>query len=105
MRLLIALTVFAAFLLTSCTSERKVMDSWINNTKRDLVLKWGPPARTASDANGGEIYIYESRSMVYNVVRYNHRMFYINSDDKIYFWRTESGPVPAQQLNVNLYIR
>lgn len=81
------------------------MDSWIDNSKQDLVLKWGPPARVASDANGGEIYIYESTSMVYNVVRYNHRMFYINSDNKIYSWRTASGPVPAQQINVNLYVR
>lgn len=102
---LVFMAAFAALVFVSCTSQKKVMDSWINNTKRDLVLKWGPPARVASDANGGEIYIYESRSMVYNVVRYNLRMFYINSDDKIYSWRTESGPIPAQQLNVNLYIR
>jgi hypothetical protein len=99
------LIIGIAVLLASCTSQRKIMDTWIGSTKHDLVLKWGPPARVASDGSTGEIYIYENMSMLYNTVRYNHRMFYINSDDKIYSWRTASGPVPAQQMNVNLYIR
>ena len=38
MRLLI-IAVLTALVLVSCTSQKKVMDSWINNTKQDLVLK------------------------------------------------------------------
>jgi len=102
MRLLIIIAVIVSF--SSCTSTKKTMDGWIGSTKQNLVLTWGPPTRIASDANDGEIYIYESTFMMYNVVRYNHRMFYINSDSKIYSWRTASGPVPAQQMNINLYI-
>ena len=97
--------ILISVIIISCVSQKKAMNAWIGQTKQGLVLTMGPPARTASDANNGEIYIYESRSMVYNVVRYNYAMFYINKDDKIYSWRTESGPIPAQQMNVNLYIK
>ncbi len=101
---LFTIFILTSLFLSSCVSTKKVMDSYIGATKQDLVRQMGPPARIASDANSGEIYIYESMSMMYNVVRYNHKMFYINSDNTIYSWRTASGPVPAQQVNVNLYV-
>ena len=96
--------ILTTLFLSSCVSQRKIMDSYIGGTKQGLVRQLGPPARIASDANSGEIYIYESMSMMFNVVRYNHKMFYINSENTIYSWRTASGPVPAQQIDVNLYI-
>jgi uncharacterized protein YcfL len=97
--------IITILLLAGCVSNKKMMDSWMNNSKHDLVLKWGPPTRVASDGSSGEIYIYEKRYYIYNVLRYDFKMFYINSSSVIYSWRTESGPVPAEQLNVNLYIR
>ena len=98
------ITILAlCWLLISCQSEKKLMTSWVGHTKQDLVLKWGPPTRVASDQNNGEIYIYETQSMAYNTVRYNHRMFYINNSGRVYYWRTQSGPIPAQQIN--LYIK
>ena len=81
------------------------MDSWIGNTGHSVIMKWGPPARTSPDGNGGEIYIYETQTVLYNTLRFNHKMFYVNKEGIIYSWRTASGPVPAQQLNINLYIR
>ena len=105
MKLTIILIIVSLSLI-SCISTKKLMNSWVGDSKQNLVLKWGPPTRIASDANNGEIYIYERQYMAYGgVVRYDHKMFYIHSDDKIYFWRTESGPIPAQQMNVNLYVR
>jgi len=90
-------------ILLSCASEKKLMTSWLGNSKKNLVLKWGPPKRIASDGGNGEIYIYETNSMFYNTVRYNHRMFYVDKGGKIYSWRTATGPVPARQIN--LYIK
>jgi len=75
----------------------------MGNSKQSLVLSWGPPVRIASDGSTGEIYIYENSTVIYNTVRYNNSMFYIDKGGDIYFWRTESGPVPARQIN--LYIR
>ena len=97
--------IITAIVITSCVSQRKSMDSWIGATAQDLILKWGPPARTTSDGGSGQIYIFERQYYLYNTMRYDHKMFYADSNSRIYSWRTASGPVPAQQLNINLYIR
>jgi hypothetical protein len=103
MRAFILCCVIALY-ISSCASQQKVMTSYMGASKQTIVMNFGPPARIASDANNGEIYIYERAYMMYNVVRYEHKMIYINSDNKAYYWRIESGPVPAQQMNVNMYL-
>ena len=92
--------------LLGCTSTSDVMQSWVGNTQHDLILKWGPPTRTASDGADGIILIYEYTSsgqipgQAYvgagGVVFYTApqstqrtatRMFYVNSAGVIYSWR------------------
>jgi hypothetical protein len=91
----------------ACSSTKKLMDSWVGDTKQNLILKWGPPERTATDGGTGEILVYSKQK--YNAITeatmYFIYMFYANSDDKIYHWRTESGTVPPQNINMRLYIR
>ena len=101
MKLLIL--IFIVALLTSCTSTKKTMNSWIGYTKQDLVLKWGQPARKESDENGGQIYVYETEYQSYATSMYVHKFFYIDSDGKIYHWRTQRGGLPAQQMNISVY--
>ena len=115
MKAILFLTVCALTVLTSCkttsfaTKEKEAMDSWMGSQKSALILSWGPPTRTESDGNGGEILVYDkainlgqTAGTVYNngyggvnytsptsntVVRM--RMFYVDSTGKIYHWRAE----------------
>ena len=79
----------------------------MGDTKQDLILKWGPPERTASDGGTGEILVYSKQK--YNPyassTMYYIYMFHTDVAGKIYYWRTESGAVPPQNINMNLYIR
>ena len=83
------------------------MDSWVGDSKQNLILKWGPPVRLASDGGTGEILVYSKQryNSIAQVTMYYIYMFYVNDSDKIYYWRTESGTVPPQQINMNLYIK
>jgi hypothetical protein len=98
--------ILLALILASCSSEKKMMDSWLGDTKQDLILKWGPPERTASDGGGGEVLVYSNQ--VYNPYTrntiYQCRMFYVDSDGKIYHWLKQGSLVPPQEMNVNLYV-
>jgi hypothetical protein len=91
--------------LIGCISQRKMMDSWIGSTKQDLILKWGPPERTASDGGTGEILVYSSRfyNATLNMTTYQYRLMYADNDGKIYHWLLQSGTVPPQQMNMNVY--
>jgi hypothetical protein len=82
-----------------------MMDSWVGSTKQDLILKWGPPERTASDGGTGEILVYSSRfyNAALNMTTYQYRMMYADNDGKIYHWLLQSGTVPPQQMNMNVY--
>lgn len=104
MKLLIA-CVIISIICSSCTIEKKTMDSWIGSTKQNLILKWGPPARIASDGGNGEILIYSTQSYLYGSVYYRYRMFYADSNGNIYHWLIQGGQVPPQQMDVNLYVR
>jgi hypothetical protein len=83
------------------------MDSWMGNNQHNLILSWGPPARTTSDGDNGQILIYANQFYYaqWNMTVYNYRMFYVDKDGKIYSWRTEHGQVPPEQMDVNLYVR
>ena len=95
------------FTLSSCKSTKKVMNSWLGSTKQSLIMSWGPPARTASDGGGGEILIYSNQVYMpeYNMNYYKYKMFYVNSDKKIYYWRTETKDIPPTRIDLNVYKR
>jgi hypothetical protein len=101
------LIIVAVIFLSSCMSTRKLMDSWVGDSKQNLILKWGPPERLASDGGSGEIMIY-SRQVYNSYTRqtiYQCKMFYVDLDGEIYHWLAQSSLVPPQQMDVNLYIR
>ena len=70
-------------------------------------MSWGPPARTASDGGTGEILIYARQVYIpqYNMNYYDYKMFYVNSEGKIYHWITQRQQVPPTQIDVNIYRR
>lgn len=105
-RLLVLSALLAV--LVGCTTTGDIMQSWVGNTPHDLILKWGPPTRTASDGADGYIMIYEftahgqvpgraytgADGVVYytapqSVERVSSRMFYVNAGGVIYSWRWE----------------
>ena len=51
--------IFLCLSILGCASINKTMRSWVGHHKSELILKWGPPSRTADDGKGGEILIYE----------------------------------------------
>jgi hypothetical protein len=100
------LAIIASLLLSlsgCATPINNQMQSWIGHPQSELILSWGPPARTTSDGNGGSILIYgqyvdlgQSPGQVYANGSYTApqqngyqrtRMFYVNSNGVIYSWR------------------
>jgi len=97
--------LLALSLLTGCAAifSNDHMDSWMGHHKSELLMSWGPPTKVDSDGKGGEIlsYIYDfRRSKVrknaytddYEIVPTGYkttRMFWVNKDGKIYYWREE----------------
>ena len=78
MRLLPLLLIF----LFACTSQKKVMDSWIGNNKQTLMMKWGIPARVEK-TDQGEVIVYTSQrqAMLTNgtmIGAYDHKLFFGN---------------------------
>jgi hypothetical protein len=120
------LLIFIFLPLISCKSVSKfffgtpvseVMNSWIGDSKQNLVIKWGPPNRLISDHNNGEIYLYSTQK--HNQGLYNshtnewvgsyyyweHKMFFVNRDNKIYNWLIRTDKIPPQEYNLNIYFR
>lgn len=93
-------------IVLGCTSQKTIMNSWLGNTKHDLIMSWGPPSTTTSDGNGGQILIYAKRDLYMpqtGVTWWQYKMLYVNSENKIYHWRTEINPEPPQTINLNIY--
>lgn len=108
MKKLLTISILLIFFSSCATqnylkTETSTLDSWIGNSKTQLVQKWGPPQSTASDETGGQIYIYDlvvgvtqspgvirpafnniyySKPQSNNVVR--TMMFFINKEGIIY---------------------
>jgi hypothetical protein len=93
-------------------NEKAAMDSWLAHTKQELIMAWGPPTKTASDAQGGEILIYD-RTVTFPLLpgqiqpspfggaQYTSpqsltvtrsRMFYISNEGKVYHWLIRGRP-------------
>ena len=68
------------------TTEKETMDSWLGSSKVSLLQSWGPPIRTTSDGQGGEILVYERTASFNGMVLTRQRNFYVNKDGKIYHY-------------------
>jgi len=82
----------------------KIMDSWLNHDKNELLTSWGPPASVFPIDNGGEIWSYH---WIRQTSGYAHeysdghihidppqqytieRQFFINKNGIIYNYRWE----------------
>lgn len=121
MKKILFLSIFGlSTFLISCGSQKKIMNSWIGLTKHDLVMNWGPPAKISDDGNGGEILVYAKQiylpsSTFYDGVggsstsqslnMWSYRMFYVDSNQKIYYWRSQNVRIPPTEINLNIYKR
>ncbi len=72
-------------------------------------MGWGPPAKTDSDGNGGQVLVYSNR--VYapfpqgTVDYYEYRLFYVNSSDRVYHWLIKRSPNPPDRLDVRMLLQ
>ncbi len=105
------LILFAVTLLTACTSQKDIMNSWLGSTKQNLIMSWGPPTRTASDGGSGEILVYSYQGYYpgFNgqgaFTYWDNKYMYANSEGKIYYWMTRRERVPPIQVDLNVYRR
>jgi hypothetical protein len=100
------------------------MNSWLGATKQNLIMSWGPPTRTGDDGAGGEILVYAkqvyispststfydnnggSSSTTSQAVNYwDYKMFWINTEGKVYHWMTQQQQIPPTQIDLNIYRR
>jgi len=102
MKLFTSLAIVTLLFASSCTSQKKILNSWIGSSKQNLIYSWGPPAQTTSDGSDGEILIYARHiyapSMGLNTWEY--KMMYAHADGIIYHWRLSRHPVAPQQIDV-----
>jgi len=94
--------------LASCTSQRKILNSYMGATKQQVIMGFGPPNEVASDGNGGEILLYYRSAYIPGqaglvTVGANNQLYqghgtpgysisrrtaiYINSKGLVYYWR------------------
>jgi len=107
--LLFFLILLCFIFFTNCTAHiNKAMNSWLDHHKSELIASWGPPNQISSDGKDGEILIYYynrnlgqtpglitnnpyGSGIQYTAPQQNtytaSRMFYVNSEGKIYYWR------------------
>lgn len=96
------------------------MNSWLGSTKQQLIMSWGPPARTASDGGTGEILVYARQvyipprtiydgyggsSTTQAQTYWRYKYMYVDSNGKIYYWMTQRQQVPPTQIDLNIYKR
>jgi len=92
--------------LASCVSVKDAMNSWLGQSKQEVVLKWGPPNSTTSDGNKGEIYVYATQcSRLNGQVYWYYRMLYLNEKEKVYYWMVKEENVPPTQIDIRSYRR
>lgn len=101
--------IFILWFASSCAttektpSEKEIMDSWVNDTKVNLLASWGIPNKVSDDGKGGEILVFEKTAILpqtgvatlsYNNIYFQtnqnvvtrSRMFYVNENGIIYGW-------------------
>lgn len=109
------LVIVLCSLLFSCVNIKEIMDSWLNHSKQELILTFGPPAKIVSDGNNGEIYIYAQQyfnqglytgnEWVGQYYYWQYTLFYIRPDGKIYHWLRKTERIPPAQYDINMKIR
>lgn len=91
-----ALLVLVALSLPACSSltPSATMQSYMGHTAQEVILKWGPPARTITDGADGQVLVFEywvPRSFVPYVGWIGGytatRSFYVNGQGIVYNWR------------------
>ena len=110
----IIFVILVGLLFSNCAdyrAQRKVkkdskFNSWMGAHKHDLIMSWGPPARTADDGNGGQILIYANHyyNQGMNFDWWDYTMFYANQTGILYHWMTRRENVPPTQLNIDLWL-
>ena len=96
--------LFSLLLITSCTSQKKILDSWMGSDKQRIIRSWGPPSSITSDGGDGEILIWSEQYTGYSgYTYYMYTMMYADGDGKLYHWRYEKKSVPPTQINVRVY--
>jgi hypothetical protein len=103
-RLIVVL--FVLFLM-SCVSTRDAMNTWLGHTQKEVILKWGPPARTTSDGGTGTILVYAFQGSVYGTGKayYDYKMLYVNEKNIVYYWMTKRDYVPPTQIDITNFRR
>ncbi len=96
------IVLFLVIALTSCSSQKKTLNTWIGSSKYNLIQSWGPPVHTADDGNGGEVLIYAQQVYAPDLKLnyWNYRMMYAHSDGTIYHWRTSRQEIPPTEAHV-----
>jgi len=104
MKKIISLFLVSIFIF-GCTSQRQIMDSWMNHTEHEIIMSWGPPSTTNSDGNGGKVLtwsnpLYLTLPNGQPLSMYQYKDMYINSSGRIYSWRTHNERIPPVQVDV-----
>ena len=103
MKFLYLITIAFLVVAFGCTSRKKILNSWIGSTKQNLIYSWGPPARTESDGDGGEILIYARQIYIpqYRMNYWDYKMMYCHKDGEIYHWVTSRQNIPPTEVVVS----
>lgn len=101
------LFLLAVIILVSCTSEKKVLDSWIGADRHDLIVNSGPPSRTEFIGNGEEVLVYSQQvSSPYSGRQfYKNTLFFVGGNGKIYHYLVQRGEIPPQRIDLTVYRR
>ena len=100
----------------ACASPSKVMDSWLQRSKSELLIGFGIPARSY---NSGDLEIllfaetmylpattfaggYGSSTTSPARTLYEYKIFYLRGD-KVIAWRLQTGQVPPAQIDMTVY--
>jgi hypothetical protein len=93
-------------LAAGCVSQKKIMNSYMGAEKQTIYKYFGPPSRTSDDGSGGEILLYARQGMIYISDGYHYyweyKMFYLNTEGKVYWWRIDRSPIPPTQIDLNI---
>jgi hypothetical protein len=99
--------LFALLVFVSCTSEKKVLDSWIGADRHALLVSSGLPARTETIGNGEEVLVYSQQmSSPYSGRQfYKNTLFFVRANGTIYHYLVQRGEIPPQRIDLTLYRR
>lgn len=99
--------------MSGCYTTKQTTDTlqtWIGNSKQNLIMQWGPPTSTSSDGAGGDVLMYATR--VYRQLpngstldSWHYRIMYANADGRLYHWIYRSSPNPPERVDVRFLSR